>query len=52
MSSSGSKAIAGLADGDAGSGDIESLLGGVSAICPHGACRDWLRLTPCQLNAT
>jgi hypothetical protein len=50
MSPSRSKAIAGLADGDAGSGDIESLVGGVSAICPHSACRGWLRLTPGQLN--
>jgi hypothetical protein len=50
MSSSRSKTIAGLVDGDAGSGEIESLPGGVSAICPHSACRDCFRLTPGQLN--
>jgi hypothetical protein len=50
MSSSRSKTIAGLAEGEAGSRDIESLPGGVSAIRPHSACRGWLRLTPGQLN--
>ena len=50
MSSSRSKTIAGLVEGEVGSKDIESLPGGVSTICPHSACRGWLRLTPGQLN--
>jgi hypothetical protein len=50
MSSSRSKTIAGLVEGEAGSRDIESLPGGVSAICPHSACRGWFKLTPGQFN--